>query len=291
MSENLEVTEESPKRTLNQISGLITDYRDTGNGFHISARHYPSGEMEVSAIKLGAEDSLKKGGGAKRKNNKKSEMDEKTLDKSIHRTRTNVRRKTLALDSDRLLTTTFKDNLQDVDKAWSIYKYFIKLMRWRFKEFPYVVVMEYQKRGAIHFHLAIKGYYHANTVRRFWRRAAGQYGGNIDITDPRKAANKNSWNPKRIAHYIAKYITKEDSAAFNRRRYATGGRIQVPEPLTGWLALGVSVERIMRLIIESISGKQPNQYHECDSYFYIYYLSTMGNDEHDINYLNRVDRA
>lgn len=253
---------------------MITQGRDTGNGYYMSGRQYPNGEVEIVAIKMETEDSLKRGGGAKRKNDDKDGMDEDTLRKSIGRARTTVRRKLLSMDADRLLTLTFRDNVTDIDQAWERFKYFCKLMKFRYREkWAYVAVPEYQKRGAVHFHLAVAGYFHANTVRHLWRRAAGKFGGNIDITSPKKFGKK-SWNPKRIAGYLTKYITKQDTVDFNRRRYSSGGKIQIPEPQKGWLALGMPVIQVMRETLDKMTRKGVDLIWESEGYFGITYLST-----------------
>ena len=254
---------------------LITNGRDVGNCHYISCRHYEGcDEVEISAIKLTAEDSLRRGGGAKRKTDSKDTMDERTLVKSSSRARTVVRRKALSMMADRMLTLTFKDNLEDLDTAWERFKYFSKLMRFRYREkWQYIAVPEYQKRGAVHFHLAISGYYHIQTIRRLWLRAVGRFGGNVDITSPKKFGKK-SWNPKRISQYISKYISKNDSVDFNKRRYSSGGDIQLPEAQKGWLALGVPVIQVMRQVVDRLSRRQVTTICEIDGYFGITYLST-----------------
>lgn len=262
------------KSEASTLHPLITTGRDTGNGYYISCRHYPCDEVEVCAIQLNSEDSLRRGGGAKRKTDKKEFMDERTLGKSCARARTTVRRKALSMQADRMLTLTFRENLEDIDVAWERFKYFSKLMRFRYREnWQYIAVPEYQKRGAVHFHLAISGYYHIQTIRRFWSRAVGQFGGNVDITSPKKFGKK-SWNPKRISSYISKYLAKNDSVDFNKRRYSSGGKIQLPEPQKGWLALGVPVIQIMRQVVEKLSRKQLTTIWESEGYFGITYMST-----------------
>jgi hypothetical protein len=253
---------------------LITKGRDTGNGFYISCRHYACDEVEISAIQLTAEDSLRRGGGAKRKTDSKENMDNPTLQKSCARARTTVRRKALAMMADRMLTLTFRENLEDIDLAWERFKYFSKLMRFRYRDkWQYIAVPEYQQRGAVHFHLAISGYYHIQTIRRLWLRAVGIYGGNVDITNPKKFGKK-SWNPKRISQYITKYISKSDSVDFNKRRFSSGGNIQLPIPEKGWLALGVPHVQVMRQVIDKLSRKQVSTIWEFEGYFGITYLST-----------------
>lgn len=255
-------------------SQLITQDRDTGNGYYLIARHYEAAnEAEVVAIRLESGETLKRGGGAKRKNSDKTEMDEATLNKSVARARTHLKRKCLAMCADRMMTLTFKENVSDINDAWNVFKYFTKLMRQRYKDHCYVAVPEYQKRGAVHFHLAIDQFRHANTVRRLWKRAAGKFGGNIDITSPKKFG-KNSWNPRRIAQYISKYISKTDSAEFNRRRYSSGGDIQLPEPQRGWIALGISLPAVLDDVLYQTTRKTTAYRWESEGFLGLSFYST-----------------
>lgn len=258
-----------------EIHPLITPDRVVGNGHYFNVRHYPDvDEVEICAIRLDHGDSLRRGGGAKRKNTDKASMDEATATKSANRARTAIRRKCLAMGADRMLTLTFQENVTDLEESWGCFKYFTKLMRSFYKDkFSYVAVPEYQKRGAVHFHLALKGFHEVGIVRRFWRRAAGRRGGNIDITSPKKFG-KRSWNPKRIAVYLAKYLSKNDSVQFNKRRYSSGGKIQLPDPERGWLALGVPVGQVMVQIVERRTRKRVETMWESEGFFGITYCST-----------------
>lgn len=257
-----------------QLHPLITKERQSGNAYYVSMRHFPTDDVDVVALRLGPGETLRGGGGAARKNVDKAMMDESTLRKSQRRAAQAVRRKALTMQADRMLTLTFRENLTDRQKAWDVFKYFSRLMRWRFADrWVYITVQEYQKRGAIHFHLAIKGYFPVSSVRDFWSRAVGALGGNIDITSP-KAHGKNSWNPRRVAQYLAKYMTKQDIAAFNERRYSTGGDIQIPEPVTGWLCVGCSVVQILRQVIESRSRLQINTAVDTEAFWPVVFLST-----------------
>src|SRR5690606_33091309 len=168
--------------TAASIHPLISDSRTGGVGHYILLRQYAANDVEVVSLSMGAEDSLKRGGGAKRKAADKSEMDEATLAKSRQRSRRVVKIKCRSGQVDRLLTLTYRENERDYEKCLADFKRFVRLMRKRFGEgFYYVAVPEEQKRGAIHFHLAIKGFYPINTVRRLWRKAVGnEFGSGAD---------------------------------------------------------------------------------------------------------------
>lgn len=268
---NLE-PEHSPGRSLNEAYSLFSDHRSTGNGHHIISRLYPTGDVEVTALQLTHEDSLKNGGGAKRENNDKQSMNTAVLSKSIRRAKTTIRRKCLSMECNRMLTLTFRENVQDIDQAWTKFKYFIKLMHWRYKEFKYVAVPEYQKRGAVHFHLAVRGYYDYNTVRRLWLRAAGQSQGNIDFT--KKKSGKELRNPSKIAGYIAKYLNKDESVEFNRKRYSSGGKIELPVPLIGWLSIGDATVYHLCTLLERLTRKSVRTIWESEGRFPIVHIST-----------------
>lgn len=254
--------------------GLTTLNRDVSNCYRISIREYPTGDVECSAIRFDSETRLGNSSKKERIRDKKKDMDIYTLSKSQARARKVVKQKALMMQADRLLTLTFRENLTDIQEAWSVFKYFSKLMRWRYGErFLYITVPEYQKRGAVHFHLAVKGFYHANTVRRLWHRAVGNRGGNIDITNPQNYGIK-SWNPKRIARYLSKYITKNDSVEFNKRRYSSSSTLLPPKPRFEWLALGVPVTQVLCQIIESLTHRPVSVVWHSDNYFFDIHLVT-----------------
>ena len=259
---------------LSDCHDLVSPDKDTGCGFYISARQFPGGHVEAMAIRLDPDDHIKRSVDRTRKNSDKDSMTEQALAKSRSRAKTKVRHKALSMQADRMLTLTFRQNVTDVDEAWRCFSAFNKKMKWRYKDkWVYIAVPELQKRGAVHFHLAIKGYFHVETLRRFWLQAAGDRGGSVNITSPR-SHGKNSWNPKRIASYLAKYMTKTDVVSFNKKRYSSGGNIEVPEPLTGWLALGVPIDSVLWDIFQKLTRKPLNQRWESQGYYHLFWYST-----------------
>ena len=257
-----------------RYSGLITQEQPENQCHYLVLKKFVSGHASLTTIKLEKGDRLRRGGGAGRKNESKASMDAGTLQKSISRARRSVREKSHQLCVDRMLTLTFKENVTDIDLAWSRFKYFAKLCRKRFgKRWAYVAVPEYQKRGAVHFHLALSGYYPITTMRRLWLRAVGQLLGNVHITSPKKYG-KNSWNPKRIAGYISKYLSKVETVTFNKRRYSSGGEIPPVEKATGFVGIGLPMMRVADQILRRITRKQIESHWEGEHYFALAYYST-----------------
>lgn len=54
---------------------------------------------------------------------------------------------------DTFITLTYAENMQDIEKADNDFKKFIQRFKYRFKDLKYIAVREFQKRGAIHFHM------------------------------------------------------------------------------------------------------------------------------------------
>lgn len=54
---------------------------------------------------------------------------------------------------DTFITLTYAENMQDIEKADNDFKKFIQRFKYRYKDLKYIAVREFQKRGAIHFHL------------------------------------------------------------------------------------------------------------------------------------------
>jgi hypothetical protein len=119
--------------------------------------------------------------------------------KSTSRARTSLRRAVQAGNLNVMLTLTFRRNLTDIDQAWPICIRFIRAMRDALGEFSYVVVAERQKRGAWHFHLALRGWQNLPLIRDCWSRAGGD--GNVDVQPFKGPVQK-------MASYMSKYISK-----------------------------------------------------------------------------------
>ena len=245
----------SPGRTL-KFPGLVASSRDTGEGYHVSAKRYATGDIRAVAVKIGREQSLHRGGGAKRRATSKDEMTAEVAAKSKARAKRMVKERGLMMQADRILTLTFKDNITDLQEAWRYFTRFSKRMRYVYGDrWKYICVPEFQERGAVHFHCAVNGYFEVGTVRRIWRGQCPGGQGNIDITSPRnrKSGNKTK-SPKKVVAYISKYITKGDAAAFNGKRYSTSSNIEPPEVQTGWLPACWNTYLVAQVLDEIITA-------------------------------------
>lgn len=101
----------------------------------------------------------------------------------------------------KFVTLTFAENVQDVDSAKDIFKKFIKKLNYRRKKegkqnLKYVYVVEFQKRGSIHFHCVFfnMGFIKNEELQRLWGKGYTK----INIIT----------NVDNVGAYVVKYMEK-----------------------------------------------------------------------------------
>ncbi len=171
----------------------------------------------------------------------KSKNREENIKRSKARTKAEVRRKCMAMGADHLLTLTYRENKTDKEETMHDVEVFIRKVHEKLPGWKYVMVPERQKRGAIHFHVAVKGFQDVIFLRNVWRETVAE--GNIDIKYKEmkaqngkwKKGNSYTWGKADLATYLAKYITKEPEEEsrkieiqLNERRYRTSLGILIP---------------------------------------------------------------
>jgi hypothetical protein len=104
--------------------------------------------------------------------------------------------------SPKFLTLTFAENVQDIKQANYEFKKFRQRLEYQLKiKLKYIVVIEFQKRGAIHYHVVFFNlpYIKNSKLAEIWKN------GFIKINEIDKVDN--------IGAYVTKYMTKEDYEA------------------------------------------------------------------------------
>ena len=184
-------------------------------------------------------------------------------ERSDRRAKSNLRRKCMASGVDRLLTLTYQENVIDLDVAWNDFGKFMRKVNERFPSFIYAVVAERQKRGAVHFHLAISGFHDVNVLRALWLYVVGA--GNVDIAAPRDTAGP-SWKRATLARYLTKYFMKQlaDGDAAGRHRYRCSRNISIPMRRL-YSALGDTLPRLVALLTDA-AGRPPSYVWESDDF-------------------------
>lgn len=136
-----------------------------------------------------------KGNGGRTKET--SERAEEHRKNSSKATRNRVRRQVLANFDERskFITLTYKDNVTDLEVTNRDFKRFIQRLRYRYGGFKYLAVIEFQERGAIHYHMISNlPYIENNKLAELWGR------GFVKINDIRHVDN--------VGAYMCKYMLK-----------------------------------------------------------------------------------
>ena len=149
-------------------------------------------------------------------------------EKVFKRARTNLRRliNSNVEGDSKFLTLTFKDNVTDLDFANNEFKKFIKRLNYHFDiKVKYSCVVEFQKRGAIHYHCILY-----NLVGKVDLKKLSEIWGNGFIKLNRIKGVDN------VGAYICKYMTKSDDDRlkgkkmyFNSRNLNKPTEIKDPE--------------------------------------------------------------
>lgn len=150
--------------------------------------------------------------------------------RNIIRTKLNCQRlaKANAKDWTSFITLTYAENMQDIKQAKIELNYFIKNVKKVKKDFKYIAIPEFQKRGAIHFHLLTNLSLQDNYII-------------IKQKDNNKYYNVKYWSKgftsfeplyndlKKVIGYISKYMTKDcDSRLFGIRRFTSSQNLIKP---------------------------------------------------------------
>lgn len=126
------------------------------------------------------------------------------------------------------LTLTFKENIRDYDVAFSYWKRFKQKVERRYDiKLSYLGVVEFQKRGAIHFHICLFNvpYLKHSELYDMWLSVTG--GGGVYIE---KVATETCDN---VGAYVTKYITKDSDDFFDneykgKKRYFQSRNLKKP---------------------------------------------------------------
>jgi len=157
------------------------------------------------------------------KSNEDSEFQMEIMrDYSLRRTRSRITRLINAnADMRTFITLTFKDNVVDLFEANYIFNKFTKRLKRQFPQLKYLAVPEFQKRGAVHYHVLINVDYIENAkLAEIW----GQ--GFVMINKVQHINN--------LGLYISKYICKDlfDIRYFGMRKILCSKNLEQPTILT-----------------------------------------------------------
>jgi len=145
---------------------------------------------------------------------------------SLNRTKTQIRRLTNANPQlTKFMTLTFAENITDLKEANYIFNQFIKRISYKYGDFEYLAVPEFQKRGAVHYHLLCQlPFTKVAELQEIW----GQ--GFIKIN---KIDDVNN-----VGAYVSKYLTKDmfDERTFGKKKFFRSQSLSESIELLGYLA-------------------------------------------------------
>jgi len=127
-----------------------------------------------------------------------------------------------------LLTLTYSDNVKDIDVSNKMFNNFTKRLRYDLgNEISWISVPEFQKRGAVHYHVLLFGVSHelVKSERSTRYFASIWTHGFVDVIS-------TDGSPK-LATYLAKYMSKAlaDNRLIGKRGYSASHNIMRPVSL------------------------------------------------------------
>lgn len=181
---------------------------------------------------------LNNGGKRNKKNERRADNVYRTRQQLIRTIRANYHAEYLP----KFVTFTFAENVSDLDTANKLWIQFIRKMRRVFGKVQYVSVIEFQKRGAVHYHVLFFNLPYSDNLRDMlsdlwvW--------GFIKV--------KALHNIKDVALYVSKYLTKEttDNRLAGRRAYLTSHNLRRTIQIRDEQAIHALTENLARRNIE-----------------------------------------
>lgn len=164
----------------------------------------------------------------------------------------------------KFVTYTFAENITDVSSALVEWKKYQKTIRPKYGKLKYIAVIEFQKRGAVHFHVL---YFNMPYIPRLKEKL--QSGWKHGFTQVRAVRSVRA-----LGLYVSKYMTKNiDDRLLGRKAYFTSRNLIRPqqvrneEKIDHFIKSGIVVFEVER-IYESgrfglIKHKQGNTNENC----------------------------
>lgn len=150
------------------------------------------------------------------------------------------------------ITLTFADNITDIKQANKRFRYFIDKVQRVKKDFKYLGIPEFQKRGATHYHLLTNIDVNDTTLMFKQEDNSKHYHVKYWI-DGFTSVEPLKDDPKKIVGYISKYMTKDiDNRLFNSHRYFYSRNLTMPKEEY----LDLSDERSLEYYKKNILGKE-----------------------------------
>lgn len=198
---------------------------------------------------------------------------ESNIERAARRAKQKVRYLAKSMQVNALWTLTYRENVQDRDLVLKHLDAFRRRVVAVLGEWAYIAVLEKQKRGAWHIHLAThalparivkRGYRPVKSwdvMRAIWRDVTRELGGNFDEAKRNsygwnKAKRKSIAGAGAIASYIAGYVAKDMlESQLNRKRYSASKGIAPPAIVSEQYGEDISMRTLIEFAYEWIGEK------------------------------------
>lgn len=216
-------------------------WRAQGGGYYLQARatYYPSFArvyIPNHAVKLATTNSLSSGSSdfmAETFN----QSEETVLERSLRRTRKNVKDIVFCNKFDHFVTLTIASDRQNIMRSKAKVSNWIKNEKKRKGKFDYIMVPEFHKDGeSLHFHALFKDYkgelkrsYKANgkaVVHK--RRNVYEYPSYTSGFSTIELVDNSVGSIAKVGFYLQKYITKDMPIIFGKNRYHASRGLKRP---------------------------------------------------------------
>lgn len=142
--------------------------------------------------------------------------------------RNRIRRLTLTNfdKNSKFITLTFKKNLTDIDEGHAIFQKFVRRLKKHTADFKYIAVVQFQKRGAIHYHMICNVPFTPHkTLLNYWNASGAD--GSVNI--------KNIADVDNVGAYIVHYMMRDalDPRLKGRKLYLSSQGMDKPIELRG----------------------------------------------------------
>jgi len=165
----------------------------------------------------------------------------------------------LSREKPLLFSITYKENMTDINIGYRDYRLFTQSLRHKFgKDFKYIATVEFQKRGAIHFHGLFWGLppkIISPVLEKKNRTVANIWGkGFIDI---RQTDGNN-----KLSSYLAKYMVKAfiDPRLKNKKAYVSSRNVLRPDIQSNPLLLPILFKNLEENDVPVFDNKYKTKY-------------------------------
>ena len=127
------------------------------------------------------------------------------------------------------ITLTFEKNIQSIKDANKYFQNFIRQVKRVKKDFAYIAIPEFQKRGAIHYHLLCN--INSNDKALIYSQEDNSYFKHIKYWKHGFTSIETmKGDIKKIVGYISKYMTKDiDNRLFGHHRFFYSQNLNIPK--------------------------------------------------------------